>query len=161
MHAFLPVVRLLISIPKGLDLHRHTPVEILHVLLLGPIKYFWRDAVSRVSAEGKQTLKARLASVSISGLDISSLRAQTLVQYAGSLVGRDFRAILQVAPVVLHGLIPEAAYEAWLALCRLAPMVFQPCIDNTVEFLVCSAAQYPTDCSAEIPPLGTSGEPGP
>lgn len=89
-----------------------------------------------MSAEGKQTLKARLTSVNVSGLDISPLRAQTLVQYAGSLVGRDFRAILQVAPLVLHGLIPEAAYEAWLALCRLAPMVFQPSIENTPEFLV-------------------------
>ena len=127
------------------DANQDTPFEALHVVLLGVVKYFWRDAVSRVSAEGKQTLKARLTSVNVSGLDISPLRAQTLVQYAGSLVGRDFRAILQVAPVVLHGLIPSAAYEAWLALCRLAPMVFQPCIEDMTEFLVSSNMQRLAD----------------
>ncbi|KZT68815.1 hypothetical protein DAEQUDRAFT_788403 [Daedalea quercina L-15889] len=111
-----------------------TPFEALHVILLGVVKYFWRDAVSRQSANGKETLKARLTSVNVAGLDISPLRAQTLVQYAGSLVGRDFRAVLQVAPLVLHGLIPDEAYEAWLALCRLAPMIFQPRIEDAPDY---------------------------
>lgn len=37
---------------EGLDPHQDTPVEILHVVLLGYIKYFWRDAISRLNAVG-------------------------------------------------------------------------------------------------------------
>lgn len=118
------------------DANQDSPFEALHVVLLGVVKYFWCDAVSRQSAEGKTTLKARLTSVNVAGLEISALRAQTLVQYAGSLVGRDFHAILQVAPLVLYGLVPDAAYEAWLALCHLAPLIFQPVIMNSSIYFV-------------------------
>lgn len=107
-----------------------TPFEALHVVLLGTVKYFWRDAVSRIDSDAKDVLIARLNSVIAHGLGISNLRGETLVQYAGSLVGRDFRVILQVAPAVLYGLLPAEAYEAWLALCRLAPLIFQPVIHD-------------------------------
>ncbi|KAI9063124.1 hypothetical protein FKP32DRAFT_1652266 [Trametes sanguinea] len=117
------------------DPNQDTPFEALHVVLLGAVKYFWRDAVSRQTAEGKNILKTRLDALDVSGLGIPRLRGHTLVQYAGSLVGRDFRAILQVAPAVLYDLIPAEAYEAWLALCRLAPLIFQPEIHNLSIYL--------------------------
>ena len=106
------------------------------MVLLGAVKYFWRDAVSRQTTEGKQILKTRLDSVDTKGLGIPPLRGHTLVQYAGSLVGRDFRGILQVAPQVLQGLLPDEAYEAWLALCRLAPLIFQPKIEDRGTYMV-------------------------
>lgn len=118
------------------DANAHSPVEILHVVLLGFVKYFWRDAVSRQKAEGKEILKVRLSSFDMTGLNLPRARGHTLVQYAGSLNGGDFRLILQVAPSVLQGLVPDAAYEAWLALCRLAPLVFQPEIDDQEPYLV-------------------------
>ncbi|KAI0696469.1 hypothetical protein C8T65DRAFT_756256 [Cerioporus squamosus] len=127
------------------DANQDSPVEILHVVLLGVVKYWWRDAVSRQNTEGKAKLKARLSSFDVTGLGISALAGHTLVQYAGSLVGRDFRVILQVAPAVLYGMIPEEAYEAWLALCKLAPLIFQPVIDNLQNYEVRplhSSSQY-------------------
>ncbi|KAI1797716.1 hypothetical protein LXA43DRAFT_877016 [Ganoderma leucocontextum] len=108
------------------DPNTDTPFEALHVVLLGAVKYFWRDAVARQTSTSRETLIARLNSVLPTGLGIPRIRGETLVNYAGSLVGRDFRTILQVAPAVLYDLLPVEAYEAWLALCRLAPLIFQP-----------------------------------
>lgn len=55
---------------KDFDPSRHTPVKILHVLLHGFVKYFWRDAVSRQKAQGKEILKARLNSFDAKGLGL-------------------------------------------------------------------------------------------
>ena len=52
----------------GLDPHLDTPVEILHVILLGFVKYFWCDAIARQNAEGKALLVTRLGSLDVSGL---------------------------------------------------------------------------------------------
>ncbi|KAJ7455176.1 hypothetical protein FB451DRAFT_1184503 [Mycena latifolia] len=127
---FNPVLSIL-----DFDANADTPVEILHVVLLGVVKYWWRDAVSRQTSKGKEELKARLSSVDVAGLNTPPIRGYTYVQYAGSLVGRDFRVILQVALVVLHGLIPQAHYNGWVALCKLAPLMFQPAIEHMPSYL--------------------------
>ena len=125
------------------DPNADTPFEALHVVLLGAVKYFWRDAVSRIDSAAKEVLIARLNSVISHGLGIANIRGETLVQYAGSLVGRDFRVVLQVAPAVLYGLLPAEAYEAWLALCRLAPLIFQPVIHDFTVYDVSKQALFP------------------
>ncbi|KAJ7686893.1 hypothetical protein B0H14DRAFT_2307407, partial [Mycena olivaceomarginata] len=127
---FSPVLSIL-----DFDANSDTPVEILHVVLLGVVKYWWRDAVSRQTSKGKEELKARLSSVDVAGLNTPPIRGHTYVQYAGSLVGRDFRVVLQVALVVLHGLIPDVHYQGWVALCNLAPLMFQPVIEHLPTYL--------------------------
>jgi hypothetical protein len=122
----------------GLDPHQDTPVEILHVVLLGFVKYLWRDVISRLSTDQKALLVTRLNSVNVSGLGFSPLAGQTLVQFAGSLTGRDFRAISQVAPFVLYDLVPVECYETWLALSALVPLIWQPIITQLELHLVCS-----------------------
>ncbi|KAJ7436186.1 hypothetical protein FB451DRAFT_1379084 [Mycena latifolia] len=117
------------------DTNADTPVEILHVVLLGVVKYWWRDAVSRQTSKGKEELKACPSSVDVAGLNTPPIRSYTYVQYAGSLVGRDFRVILQVVLVVLHGLIPQAHYNGWVALCKLALFMFQPAIEDMPSHL--------------------------
>ncbi|KAJ6538910.1 hypothetical protein B0H10DRAFT_2253553, partial [Mycena sp. CBHHK59/15] len=128
---FNPVLSILDFDPSS-----DSPVEILHVVLLGVVKYWWRDAVSRQTTQGKEELKTRLSSIEVAGLNSSRLRGNMYVQYAGSLVGRDFRVILQVALVVLHGLIPDAHYQGWIALCKLAPLIFQPIIEDLPIYIV-------------------------
>lgn len=128
--------RIGLKVKADLDPNADSPVEILHVILLGFVKYFWCDAVSCQNSDGKDVLKARINSFDTTGLGVPRARGHTLVQYAGSLTGHDFRLVLQIAPSVLQGLIPNEAYEAWVALCRLTPLAFQPEIEDLSSYLV-------------------------
>ncbi|KAF9056866.1 hypothetical protein BDP27DRAFT_1242040 [Rhodocollybia butyracea] len=87
----------ILTVLLGLDPHQDTPVEILHVILLGVVKYYWRDAVERTKKD-HNVLIGRLSSFNTWGMDLSPLQGKTLVTYAGSLTGRDFRAVAQAAP---------------------------------------------------------------
>jgi hypothetical protein len=123
----------------GLDPHADTPVEILHTVLLGFVKYFWRDTINnqlKNNSDKKELLKTRLQSLDTTGLGIDRLSGHTLVQYAGSLTGRDFRAIAQVAPFVLYDLVSKPCYNAWVSLSNLVPLVWQPNIPNIDEHAV-------------------------
>ncbi|KAJ7110547.1 hypothetical protein C8R44DRAFT_633975 [Mycena epipterygia] len=118
---------------KGLDPHQDTPVEILHVILLGFVKYLWRDLVQlqlKTKHAKKDLLATRLSSFDVSGLGISPLAGRTLVQYSGSLTGRDFRSIAQVAPFVVHDLVSADCLKTWEALSKIIPLIWQPEIEN-------------------------------
>ncbi|KAJ7502053.1 hypothetical protein B0H11DRAFT_1712975, partial [Mycena galericulata] len=138
---------------KDLDPHQDTPVEILHVILLGFVKYFWRDAVARLKKpEEKEKLIARLSSFNVSGLGIPPLSGHTLVNYAGSLTGRDFRAIVQAAPFVLQGLLPEDKIHAWAALSVVVTLVWQPHIKNLDHYIsdLERAIDHFLDCTCRL-----------
>ncbi|KAG9078119.1 hypothetical protein FS749_009923 [Ceratobasidium sp. UAMH 11750] len=74
----------------NLDITQDTPVEVLHVVLLGITKYFWRDAVSHQDNNHQSILITRLNSFNTSGLRTSWLDGKTLVQYAKLLTGGNF-----------------------------------------------------------------------
>jgi hypothetical protein len=78
---------LLIAFPE-LEPSQDTPCDILHVVLLGFIKYFWCSAVSRQNAEEKQLLIVRINSLDVYALGLLPVRGKTLITYAGSLTGR-------------------------------------------------------------------------
>lgn len=126
----------------GLDPHLDTPVEILHTILLGFVKYFWRDVVHNqlgTNPSKKELLKTRLNSLDISGLQIGQqLSGHTLVQYAGSLTGQDFRIIAQVAPYVLYDLVPSVCFDAWVSLSTLVPLLWQATITDIDKYIVSS-----------------------
>lgn len=95
---FMPFSDVQAHVPvSDFDPHSDTPVEVLHVMLLGFVWYFWRDAVACIDKDKIPLLVTRLNSANVSGLGIPPLTGKTLVQYAGSLVGRDFCALAQVA----------------------------------------------------------------
>jgi len=137
-YAFFPPNFIFIYLKQqGLDPHQDTPVEILHVVLLGFIKYFWRDLIkNQINEEQKENLIIRLNSLNVSGLGISKLAGETLVNYAGSLTGRDFRAIAQVAPFVIYDLVSSDVYDAWVSLSTLVPLLWQPSITGIDSYIV-------------------------
>lgn len=113
----------------------------MHVILLGFVKYLWRDVIQnqlKNDTERKALLVTRLNSFDVSGLGISPLAGQTLVQYCGSLVGRDFRAIAQAAPFVIYDMVSEDCLATWVALSKLIPLVWQPTIKDVEAHLVSS-----------------------
>lgn len=131
----------------GLDPHTDTPVEILHVILLGFVKYFWRDLVQvqlKSKTDKKELLATRLSSFDVSGLGISPLAGHTLVQYSGSLTGRDFRAIAQAAPFVIYDLVSKECFATWVALSKLIPLIWQPEISDIDAHAVCLAYFKPS-----------------
>ncbi|KAF9493187.1 hypothetical protein BDN71DRAFT_1591205 [Pleurotus eryngii] len=114
---------------NGLDPHQDTAVEILHVILLGFVKYLWRDLVQnqlKNKTKELELLQTRISCFDVSGLGISPLAGTTLVQYSGSLTGRDFRAIAQVAPFVAYDLVSAECLATWVSLSKLIPLVWQP-----------------------------------
>ncbi|KAF4584957.1 hypothetical protein EYR40_001783 [Pleurotus pulmonarius] len=123
---------------NGLDPHQDTPVEILHVILLGFVKYFWRDLVQNQLKNKKKELallETRLSCFDVSGLGISPIAGSTLVQYSGSLTGRDFRVIAQVAPFVAYDLVSPDCFAAWVSLSKLIPLIWQPQISDIDAFI--------------------------
>ncbi|KAI9434849.1 hypothetical protein H4582DRAFT_1818227 [Lactarius indigo] len=126
---------------RGLDPHADTPVEILHMVLLGFVKYLWWDVVHNqlgTNVQKKGTLRTQLDSLDISGLQLPGakhLAGNTLVQYAGSLTGQDFHIIAQVAPFVLYDLVPDVCFDVWVSLSNLIPIVWQAEIPNIDEYI--------------------------
>lgn len=98
----------------------------------------------------KELLKTRLNSLDISGLQIGQqLSGRTLVQYAGSLTGRDFRVIAQIAPYVLYDLVPKACFDAWVSLSNLVPLIWQPEIEDIDVYIVSPADAWCPSCPTD------------
>ncbi|PBK72224.1 hypothetical protein ARMSODRAFT_853501, partial [Armillaria solidipes] len=132
---------------KGLDPHSDTPVEILHVVLLGFVKYLWHDVVHNQLSKNeakKRQLMVRLSSVDVEGMGLPPLAGHTLMTYCGSLTGRDFWAIAQVAPFVLQDFVQDDCYQTWVALSKLVPLIWQPEIEDIDAYVV--LLQKEIDC---------------
>ncbi|KAF9070032.1 hypothetical protein BDP27DRAFT_1420468 [Rhodocollybia butyracea] len=124
---------------RGLDPHCDTPVEVLHVVLLGFVKYLWQDVIENHIKKNEHRTKEliiKLNSVNIEGLGLGSgLAGSTLVNHYGSLTGSDFRKIAQIAPFILKGFVPNDCYETWVALSKLIPLIWQPEIEELESYL--------------------------
>lgn len=72
------------------------------------------------------------------GLNCPPIRASYLVQYRGSLIGRQFKQIVQTVPFAIYGLVDEDLFTAWIAAGRMAATMWFPEIDNVTEYCVSS-----------------------
>eukprot|EP00731_Ephydatia_muelleri_P012741 Em0007g51a len=105
-----------------IDLHRCTPVEVLHTLLLGPYKYLFRDSMGRLTTVQRKEIQARISSFSFSGFDMKLSR--NIAKYFKSFVGRDFKILAQLALFVLPPYLTPGETEVWFALSKVFKFVY-------------------------------------
>ncbi|KAJ3242554.1 hypothetical protein HDU77_010733 [Chytriomyces hyalinus] len=107
-----------------------TPIEILHCVLLGIVKYLLRATVEGLSTDKKQELKACLEGVWEDGLP-SKIYGHTMVHHVKSLNGKDFRLFVQVAPFALSNVVAKELHQTWVSLSHLAAHLYMSHIDVT------------------------------
>ncbi|PLW43950.1 hypothetical protein PCASD_06496 [Puccinia coronata f. sp. avenae] len=120
---------------KGFDGTRDTPVEHLHVVLLGVVKYLVQDFMTSLKGKQLKQLEAAWQAFNIDSLNISSIQANYLVHHYLSLVGKDFKIVLQAAPFVFYQFMDEKLRKLWIALGQLSTYVFQTQINNMAQYL--------------------------
>jgi hypothetical protein len=118
----------------GFDGHLDTPIEILHTILLGVIKYLSKETIGELNVQQKAILSARISATSYTLFD-RPINANQIIRYVGSCVGKDFKAFVQVAPFVLHGLVSEELMDSWISVATMACLAFTRTINDAEEYL--------------------------
>ncbi|KAE8218260.1 hypothetical protein CF319_g7831 [Tilletia indica] len=111
------------------------PVELLHVVLLGLVKYLFRATINKLDERQKARLSARLSAADVDGLGLDSrLRGGYMVRHALSLNGKDFRALLAVVPSILPLVDTDDSLDslsqAWLAAARLGSALYADSVER-------------------------------
>jgi hypothetical protein len=84
----------------GFDGRKDCPVELLHVHLLGIVRYLTRDFMSQLKPGQITRLAACYQTFRTDGLNIPTLRATYMTNHFASFIGKDFKVVLQAAPFV-------------------------------------------------------------
>lgn len=110
---------------KGFDGHLDCPVEILHTVLLGPVKYAMAEAVGRLKRQPAVTARliARANSMDPTGL-YRPLQGRQMVTHYGSLVGKDYKSLIQCAPFIFHPIVDAKELQMHVAFATLTKLVF-------------------------------------
>ncbi|KAK0436128.1 hypothetical protein EV421DRAFT_1892448 [Armillaria borealis] len=93
----------------GLDPSQDTPVELLHTVLLGIIKYVWH-----------------MLNTSWTGY---------MIQYRNNLIGKHFKTLMQTLPFHVHGLVTPTQFTLIKAVSALSPLLWVHEIPNMEEYL--------------------------
>jgi len=113
---------------------KDTPVEILHVFLLGTVKYLVHDFMSSNKDKNIQ-IQAYWAAFNTDSLNIPYIKPAYMVRYYGSMIGKDFKVILQAAPFVFFPLMNEEERRLWFSLCYLGSIIFQTKISDLDAYI--------------------------
>jgi hypothetical protein len=87
-------------------------------------------------APQKRTFQLRLQSTNIDGLSMDSIQAKYIMQYANSLVGRQFKTLSQTGIFHLYDLTSPLMFALWNASGTLTALLWIPEIDDLEQYIV-------------------------
>ncbi|KAJ6548781.1 hypothetical protein B0H19DRAFT_1211584 [Mycena capillaripes] len=120
----------------GLDPSQDTPVELLHTVLLGVIKYIWHFMNTKQwSDQDRHLLAIRLQSTDISGLTIPPIRASYMFQYKNNLIGKHFKTLMQTLAFHVHDMCTPEEFTLIKAAGDLGARLWIPVIDDMNGYL--------------------------
>ncbi|KAF8579127.1 hypothetical protein K439DRAFT_1648550 [Ramaria rubella] len=121
--------------PPGLDPHSDMPVEILHTILLGIIKYVWPNLHTTLDDNSRELFVTWLQSSNISGLSILPVRAAYMSQYRNRIISKHFKTIMQTIVFHMHRLVQDSQFELIKATGCLGALVWYHEIPDMHEYL--------------------------
>ncbi|KAJ6629052.1 hypothetical protein B0H10DRAFT_2160563 [Mycena sp. CBHHK59/15] len=109
----------------GIDMHKDTPMEILHTILLGVLLKKGQDFA---------LFQTRLNSILSDGLNVPKIQGDYMCQYRGGLIGKHFKTLLQIMAFAVQDLVPPDVLEAWLILGRLTVLLWHMEIEDVTVY---------------------------
>ena len=122
----------------GYNIHLDTPMEILHTVLLGVVKYYWAQSIWYLKSRSKSLslFQTCLASVHWSGLNAPNTNAKYICQYHNSLIGKHYKSLAQVMPFLVFDLVPQDVLHAWNIIGALVVLLWHTEIEDLESYLV-------------------------
>ncbi|SCV68799.1 BQ2448_920 [Microbotryum intermedium] len=122
------------------DPHVAKPPDLLHILLLGVVKYLWVSTTKKLTPDEKQELVGWFASQSSRGLG-EQIKGDFYVRASASCVGKDFRVIAQVFSLIAYFLqqrmwISQSLAECWMTLGKLARHAMRSDTEDLDEYAI-------------------------
>ncbi|KAJ3713977.1 hypothetical protein DFJ43DRAFT_1043883 [Lentinula guzmanii] len=121
----------------GLDPSQDTPVEILHTILLGIVKYVWHMTNTSMTEKELELLAIRLQSADTDGLTVPPVQAAYMVQYRNNLIGKHFKTLMQILAFHIHKFskLNDAHFRLIRSVGALGALLWVPEIKDLNQYL--------------------------
>ena len=91
-------------------------MELLHTILLGIAKYAWHLSHTPWKADLQTKFSVCLQAANVEGSTLPPVRAAYIMQYANSLIGWQFKTLVQLATFQLHDIVSRDHLLLWKAV---------------------------------------------